>query len=113
MFSGLGLDYLKKKLFTARKSEEGSSKDAIRTIEIELASTTGPAPAQSIPVQPAVKQGKSRNMFINVAPRKTETILSTETIAERAYEIWNREGCPNGKDLEHWLSAENELRSQH
>lgn len=23
-----------------------------------------------------------------------------------AYSIWEQEGCPNGKDCEHWLKAE-------
>jgi hypothetical protein len=23
-----------------------------------------------------------------------------------AYSIWEQEGCPNGKDREHWLTAE-------
>ena len=23
-----------------------------------------------------------------------------------AYNIWGQEGCPNGKDCEHWLAAE-------
>ncbi|SOC36700.1 hypothetical protein SAMN05892877_10338 [Rhizobium subbaraonis] len=27
----------------------------------------------------------------------------------RAYEIWVREGCPKGHDLEHWLRAEAEI----
>lgn len=31
------------------------------------------------------------------------------TIALRAYDLWEQEGRPNGKDLEHWLRAEAEL----
>jgi hypothetical protein len=30
-------------------------------------------------------------------------------IAKRAYAIWEREGCPKGRELEHWLKAEAEL----
>ena len=30
-------------------------------------------------------------------------------IAKRAYTMWELEGRPTGKDLEHWLSAEAEL----
>ena len=29
-----------------------------------------------------------------------------EEIAKRAYAIWEREGRPHGRDLEHWLTAE-------
>ncbi len=35
--------------------------------------------------------------------------LDRAVIAHRAWEIWQREGCPEGKDLEHWLKAEKEL----
>lgn len=31
-------------------------------------------------------------------------------IADRAHEIWEQEGRPHGKALEHWLRAETELQ---
>jgi hypothetical protein len=34
-----------------------------------------------------------------------------QAIRERAYAIWKEEGCPDGKDLEHWLRAEAEINS--
>ena len=36
--------------------------------------------------------------------------LSTEKIAERAYQIWLASGRPDGQDQEHWFQAERELR---
>jgi DUF2934 family protein len=33
-------------------------------------------------------------------------------IAERAYRIWEGEGRPNGRDLDHWLRAEAELHAE-
>lgn len=27
-------------------------------------------------------------------------------IAEHAYRLWEKEGCPDGKSLDHWLEAE-------
>jgi len=30
-------------------------------------------------------------------------------IRERAYQIWEREGRPHGKSVEHWLQAEAEI----
>jgi hypothetical protein len=33
-------------------------------------------------------------------------------IARRAYELWEREGWPNGRDLDHWLRAEREILHQ-
>ncbi len=35
--------------------------------------------------------------------------ISDEAIRERAYHIWQREGCPHGHDFEHWVQAQVEL----
>lgn len=35
-----------------------------------------------------------------------------DAISRRAYEIWEREGCPEGCDMRHWLQAEEELRTE-
>lgn len=32
-----------------------------------------------------------------------------DRIRERAYELWEREGRPHGRDSEHWKTAEKEL----
>ena len=32
-------------------------------------------------------------------------------IAKRAYAIWEREGRPHGRDFDHWLKAEREMKS--
>lgn len=32
-----------------------------------------------------------------------------ETIRQRAFELWQSEGCPDGLALEFWLRAEREL----
>ena len=34
----------------------------------------------------------------------------TERIRQRAYEIWESEGQPRGRNLTHWLRAEAEIR---
>ena len=34
-----------------------------------------------------------------------------QTIRERAYAIWEEEGRPDGKELDHWLRAEAEIIS--
>jgi hypothetical protein len=41
----------------------------------------------------------------NVAPANND-----EVIARRAYEIWEREGRPDGRAMEHWLQAVSELK---
>jgi hypothetical protein len=35
--------------------------------------------------------------------------MKTEDIAKRAYGIWEMAGHPQGKAVEHWLQAEDEL----
>src|SRR5689334_5604138 len=38
--------------------------------------------------------------------------LSNDQIAARAYEIYEREGRSDGRDMDHWLRAESELRAE-
>jgi Protein of unknown function (DUF2934) len=35
-----------------------------------------------------------------------------QAIRQRSYEIWQREGCPEGKAVEHWLQAGAELEAE-
>jgi hypothetical protein len=35
-----------------------------------------------------------------------------QAIRERAYFIWRREGCPNGRAFDHWMSARVEERER-
>jgi hypothetical protein len=37
--------------------------------------------------------------------------MREQAIRERAYAIWEEEGRPDGKDLDHWLRAEAEIIS--
>lgn len=39
-------------------------------------------------------------------------MFSSDEIAERAYQIFEREGRNDGRDMEHWLQAERELRME-
>ncbi|WP_041544924.1 MULTISPECIES: DUF2934 domain-containing protein [Chelativorans] len=43
----------------------------------------------------------------------TETMPADESvhlrIEQRAYQIWEDEGCPTGCELDHWLQAESEI----
>lgn len=42
-------------------------------------------------------------------PIPTRATPLHEEIARRAYEIWQGEGQPEGRDTEHWLTAERQL----
>jgi hypothetical protein len=39
-------------------------------------------------------------------------MITHQQISQRAREIWEREGRPQGRDIEHWLQAETELRQE-
>jgi hypothetical protein len=42
---------------------------------------------------------------------QTQIKVGPDTIARKAYQIWEAAGRPNGRELEHWLQAEAELRA--
>ena len=35
-----------------------------------------------------------------------------QRVRERAYDIWQKAGCPDGKSVEHWLRAEAEIAAE-
>lgn len=39
-------------------------------------------------------------------------LVEVERIRERAYELWEQDGRPEGQDLDYWYRAEAELRGQ-
>lgn len=41
----------------------------------------------------------------------TLTITNEQKIRTLAFGIWQSEGCPHGRDLDHWLAAEREIMS--
>ena len=54
----------------------------------------------------------AKNVTQVPAPAKAAPALTgtKEQIAARAYELWMAAGRPNGRDKEHWLQAEREVR---
>lgn len=43
---------------------------------------------------------------------RTESLLTHERIAKRAWEIWIKRGCRPGEDERNWIEAENQLRAE-
>lgn len=41
----------------------------------------------------------------------SEVTVPDSAVAERAYGIWEQEGRPEGREMEHWLRAEAEMRA--
>jgi hypothetical protein len=66
----------------------------VRKTEVEEAPKSAPvrATADAPKTKPALR----------IQPDRT-------AIALRAWEIWQKEGCPEGRALNHWLRAEQEL----
>ena len=44
--------------------------------------------------------------------KKEKAPVTREQIAARAYELWEQEGYPSGRELVHWTTAETELNGQ-
>jgi len=53
-----------------------------------------------------------RSVHAGGLARVDVVMVSEESISRRSYEIWQREGRPEGKALEHWLKAKTELEQQ-
>lgn len=49
-----------------------------------------------------------RNLPVPV-PNPTRALPLREEVEHRAYEIWESEGRPDGRDVDHWLAAERHL----
>ncbi len=58
------------------------------------------------------RQRAASSLAAAPSPSKRQAAPSKEEIAKRAYELWLSHGCENGHDVEHWLEAERQLRSQ-
>jgi hypothetical protein len=48
----------------------------------------------------------------HMAKKNSAANPTQEAIAQRAYEIWEREGQPEGRAAEHWFRAVSELKAQ-
>lgn len=43
---------------------------------------------------------------------KCKEVKLTNCIKEKAKELWEKDGCKQGRDLEYWLQAEKTVKSQ-
>jgi hypothetical protein len=53
---------------------------------------------------------KSKNISRSALPARAPRPVTNEQVAALAYAIWIDRGRPEGRDLEHWLEAERQLR---
>jgi hypothetical protein len=54
----------------------------------------------------------NENSSSNSSTTKPHHGLTADAISRRAYELWEREGRPESRDLHHWLRAEQELLAE-
>jgi hypothetical protein len=66
-------------------------------------------------------KNQSRRMLPDIELNTIPAVVNTcagcidplrEAIIARAYSIWQQEGCPTGRALDHWLLAEAQLGQQ-
>jgi hypothetical protein len=51
-------------------------------------------------------------MATRISESNGTRVAGQDAIARRAYEIWESEGRPDGRAMEHWLRAVSELKAQ-
>ncbi len=60
-----------------------------------------------------VKAPPAPKASIALSKNRIQSIeIPVELIQQRAYSIWERQGCPEGRDQENWIQAEKELRRE-
>jgi hypothetical protein len=59
---------------------------------------------KAAPAKPAISAPEA------AAPSNAPSTVPHESIAERAYRIWEASGYAHGQDHHHWFQAERELR---
>ena len=79
-----------------------------KTVEKIVAPGAPPPPPAVPPAAPGVAEVPSRPLpppapLLDTAPTPAE-------IALRAWQLWEQEGRPEGRDVAHWLQAEAQLR---
>jgi hypothetical protein len=67
------------------------------------------APSHESPIDPARQKGNGNHASDQAGDGQ---VFKNDQIAERAYQIFEREGRMDGRDMDHWLQAERELRTE-
>ncbi len=89
---------------TAQRSfvQSGGVEEKAREAERALDGPEGHALEKAAAISKSHRTGVDPEAVADPTPRHDERIRS------RAYEIWEREGRPDGKHHDHWLQAERE-----
>ena len=84
------------------KSKPAASKPAVAAKPSKSAKVVASAPAKP------VKSAKPVKAVAKAAPARRE--ITTDCVASRAYILWEQAGRPQGRDVEHWLQAESQIK---
>lgn len=71
-----------------------------------------PAPEELVAKAPRTARAKKTASSPTPSAELVSTEPTTEQVAHEAYLLWLGEGQPEGKDMEHWLVAEQIVRSR-
>lgn len=82
---------------------KSAKSDALTLVEAE------PAPA---PIKKTRAPAKPRAKKVLTATEPVSVEPTIAQVAEEAYLLWLSEGQPEGRDVEHWLTAEQIVRSR-
>lgn len=105
----------------AKKSKSVKSTKVTKELPVEEIPTLAAVPPKIVSpkVERAAETGRTSENGVrkneNGAAVQGERLLTgpvLESIRIRAYEIWQSENCPHGKDLEHWDRAKRETLSE-
>jgi hypothetical protein len=92
------------------------ARSALHILERMAKKTTGKAQENNIAQGGTNGNGNGnaseRSENTGAAGATRDSGFSNEEIAARAYEIYEREGRSDGRAIDHWLQAENELRAE-
>lgn len=86
-----------------------------KSTKSEALSVSETEPVIAPPVKKAKAPAKPRARKADPAPVAVAAITvepTTDQVAEEAYLLWLSEGQPPGRDVEHWLLAEQIVRSR-
>lgn len=56
-----------------------------------------------------MKKTSPKNQQPETKPPVTDQMAFEQAVSQRAYQIWEDCGCPQGEDTAHWLQAERDV----
>lgn len=87
------------------------SKPAVVKTPAKAAAKPAPVIASSpAPTRATTTQAPSAKAIAPAPVAALRSEITGESIASRAYLLWEQQGRPHGRDLENWLQAERQLK---